>query len=106
LWSQGDGFPIDYKKAAQRVTAPISGNQATCTFSDVSAGKDAVSVRHDGNDDKKMEVNTVGAPEERFGFSNEAKPENQQTPSFESAAFEYDGTRKEIQLMVLYRRPE
>ncbi len=106
LWNQGEGFPIDYAKAAQRVTASITGNQAKCTFNDVKAGKYAISVLHDENDDKKMEVNDVGAPEEGFGFSNEAKPENQQTPSFEAAAFEYDGSNKAIELMVLYRRSE
>ena len=106
LWSQADGFPIDYAKAAQRVSSPISGNQSTCTFSNVSAGKYAISVLHDENDDKKMETNAVGAPEEGFGFSNEAKPENQRTPSFDAAAFDYDGSNKDIQLMVLYRRPE
>ena len=106
LWNQGEGFPIDYTQAAQRVSAPISGNQAKCVFKDVQAGKYAISVLHDEDENKKMAVSDVGAPEEGFGFTNEAQPQNQQTPSFESAAFQYDGSNKEVQLMILYRRSE
>ena len=51
LWVQGEGFPIDYSKAAQRVSAPISDNQAKCTFSDVQVGRYAIAILHDENDD-------------------------------------------------------
>ena len=104
LWTQGVGFPVDYDKATQRISAPISGNQATCTFNDVAAGKYAIAVLHDENDDKKMDVDAVGAPEEGFGFTNKAQPQNQRTPTFETAAFEYDGSNKNIQVAILYRR--
>jgi len=92
LWSQGEGFPIVYSKADQRVTVPISANRATCTFQNVKAGKYAISVLHDEDDNKMMAVTDRGAPKEGFAFSNKAYPMNMQTPSFESAAFTYDGS--------------
>ena len=92
LWSQGDGFPIVYEKADQRITAPITANRATCTFQNVKAGTYAISVLHDEDDNKRMAVTDRGAPKEGFAFSNKAYPKNMQTPSFESAAFAYDGS--------------
>ena len=54
--------------------------------------------------DTIISLDAVGAPEEGFGFTNKAQPQNQRTPTFETAAFEYDGSNKDIQVMILYRR--
>ena len=106
FWNQVGESPIDSAKAAQQAGASISGNQAKHVFKDEEAGKHAISVLHDENDDKKMEGNYVGAPKEGHGFSNEAKPKNQQTASFGSAALQCDGANKNVQLMVLTRRSQ
>mgnify|MGYP003950111707 CR=1 FL=1 len=102
LWLQGDGFPVDYEKSTQRVSAPISGARASCTFENVQPGKYAISVLHDENDNKRMDATERGAPKEGFGFSNNAFPQGRQTPSFESAAFEYDGSNSTIALEIRY----
>ena len=102
LWSQGDGFPIDYPKADQRVTVPITANQAGCTFQNVKAGTYAISVLHDEDDNKRMAVTERGAPQEGFAFSNKAYPKNMQTPSFESAAITYDGSDTTIVVEMNY----
>ncbi len=105
LWSQGEGFPIDYDKADQRISAPISDAQSTCTFENVQPGKYAIALLHDENDDKKMETTPVGVPVEGFGFSNDATPMPGQTPAFQVAAFDYDGSTLNLQLDVRYAKP-
>lgn len=102
LWSQGDGFPIVYQNADQRISAPITANRATCTFQNVKAGTYAISVLHDEDDNKMMAVTERGAPKEGFAFSNKAYPKNMQTPSFESAAITYDGSDTAIVVEMNY----
>ena len=106
LWNQGEGFPVDYAKATQRVSAPIASERAMCTFQNVPAGKYAISVLHDENDNKEMDTTERGAPKEGFAFSNDAFPKDRRTPPFEAAAFDYDGSDSTITLEIRYEPAE
>ena len=55
LWTEDLGFPVKPENASVIVTAAVSGNTATCSFTDVQAGKYAVSVLHDENNNKNMD---------------------------------------------------
>lgn len=54
------------------VAADVS--EATLTFSHLETGNYVVRYFHDQNDNGKMDVNLMGAPQEGYGFSNDAKP--------------------------------
>jgi uncharacterized protein (DUF2141 family) len=49
-------------------------SEATLTFSHLDTGNYVVRYFHDQNDNGKMDVNLMGAPQEGYGFSNDAKP--------------------------------
>jgi uncharacterized protein (DUF2141 family) len=61
-----------------------------CRFYDVPAGRYAVGVMHDEDDDDHFDQGIFGIPQEGYGFSRDARG-SMGPPSFESAAFDYDG---------------
>jgi uncharacterized protein (DUF2141 family) len=50
----------------------IRGGRATASFEDLPAGRYAVAVIHDENDNKRMDTNLIGMPKEGFCFGNNA----------------------------------
>jgi uncharacterized protein (DUF2141 family) len=72
------------------VVAPISGQHATCTFTDVAPGVYAVALFHAEKGETKMRTGFFGQPEEGYGFSRDASG-SMGPPSFNAAACTYSG---------------
>ncbi len=102
LWTQDMGFPGKVENAAKVVSAAIRSNTAVCSFSDVNAGKYAISILHDENDNKEIDVASYGPPLEGYGTSNNAEPLPTSPPTFEGAVFEYDGSATKLVLEMRY----
>jgi uncharacterized protein (DUF2141 family) len=58
----------------------------TVVFKKIPAGKYAIAVFHDANQNGKLDTNFMGVPKEGFGFSNDVMG-NFGPPSFEKAKF-------------------
>lgn len=102
LFSDADAFPSEPKAAKARDIASIDKNRAICRFKAVPKGRYAVSVMHDENDDGELETNFVGMPQEGWAVSNNAKAGAMSGPSFDDAAFEYDGKPRRLVLTLNY----
>ena len=73
------------------VVAPISGQYASCTFTDVAPGLYAVAFFHAEKGETKMRTGFFGQPEEGYGFSRDAKG-SMGPPAFNAAAYTYAGS--------------
>ena len=76
--------------AFKEVRTSIHEDSGLCVFADVPAGKYAIVVYHDENDNGHFDQNAFGMPLEGYGFSNNAAPLFD-APNFIAAAFDYDG---------------
>ena len=65
---------------------PAREGTITVVFKQVPAGKYAVAVFHDVNENGKLDTNFMGIPKEGFGFSNDVMG-TFGPPSFEKAKF-------------------
>ncbi len=95
LYHTAEGFPGDAEAAAQAVAVDASkavDGTITCHFEDPGVPKVAVAVRHDLDNDGKLDTNLVGFPTEPFGFSKDASLRTFGPPRFEDAAVEPVGT--------------
>ena len=70
----------------QAQQAPPRGERAVFHFRDLAPGRYAVMVRHDENDNGKLDTNLVGMPVEGYGFSN--NPRVLRKPTWDEAAFD------------------
>ncbi len=64
------------------------------TFGDLPEGVYAVSVVHDENGNGRLDMNLVGMPMERYGFSND--PVLMGPPQFIDARFELNAAAKSV----------
>jgi uncharacterized protein (DUF2141 family) len=81
--------------------APIKNGQATCVFNSVPAGTYAIAVFHAERNEKEMETGLLGKPKHGYGFSNNPSS-TFGPPSFESAAFTYDGGTLRLPVRLSY----
>lgn len=102
LFSGADGFPGDPDKALKKARAKVSEGRATCRFEGVVPGTYAVATMHDEDDDLKMNTNLVGIPKEGFGASKDAPPGLMGPPSYEDAAFTYEGGTLKLAVNTRY----
>lgn len=86
LYRSATGFPSKPERAARQVVAPIRGATATCVFDDVTPGPAAVSVYHDANANKKLDLRFGIIPRESIGASNNPKA-RLGPPKFDAARF-------------------
>ena len=70
------------------------------TFKDLEAGKYAVVVYHDVNQNKICDKNFFGVPTEGYAFSNNVRP-NLSVPSFEDCSFKFQQDRN-ISIKMVY----
>ena len=70
-------------------------------FKNVWPGTYGVSSFHDENDNRKLDTNWLGIPQEGNGFSRDAKA-SFGPPKFESAAFSMRGGDRAIKLRMRY----
>lgn len=102
LFRSSAGFPSKPERAAYRISVPIKEGTATCVFSDVPAGPAAVSVFHDANANRKLDMRFGFLPRESIGASNNPKA-RLGPPKFEAAQFPV-GNRP-VTLSVILQQP-
>ncbi|MDP3290337.1 MAG: DUF2141 domain-containing protein [Methyloversatilis sp.] len=85
LFEQEKGFPMD-NTSARALWQPAAVGGISCRFSDVAAGRYAVSVAHDLNGNRRVDTNLIGLPTEAWGVSNGVRP-TLRAPRFDEAAF-------------------
>lgn len=86
LYRSPIGFPNKPEQAARRVAVPVNGSAATCVFEDVPPGPAAVSVYHDANANKKLDLRFGIIPRESIGASNNPKA-RLGPPKYDAARF-------------------
>jgi uncharacterized protein (DUF2141 family) len=79
----------------------IRGQSATCTFSNLPPGTYAVAVFHAEHNESRIETGAFGKPRQGYGFTNNPSS-GFGPPSFSSAAFEYGGGMKSMQVSLQY----
>lgn len=87
LYNDAAGY-ADSKAVASQ-TAPMREGKAQLVFAGLAPGRYALRVFADENGNGKLDTNLMGMPNERYGFSNDAKG-NRAPPSFEAAAISVD----------------
>ncbi len=101
LYDTPEAFPKNAERAVGKGKVKITGGKATISFNNLPQGRYASAILHDENNNLKMDLNSVGLPQEGYGFSNNAKgflgP-----PSFSKAAFTLDGPVKNISIKASY----
>jgi uncharacterized protein (DUF2141 family) len=74
------------KKSLLQQWTKIEKNETQAVFKNLKAGKYAVRLYHDANDNKKMDTDFFGMPKESWGCSNDVKP-HFAAPKFEDMIF-------------------
>lgn len=85
LFKGDTGFPMD-NSVANVQWQPASADGVTCRFAQVQAGRYAVSVGHDTNDNRRVDTNFLGIPSEQWGVSGNVRP-RLRAPTFDEAVF-------------------
>lgn len=78
------------------VMEPAVAGEVTLTFENVKPGTFAIMVMHDANDNKQMDMDPNGMPQESYGTSGEMNMYG--PPSFESSKFEVADEDQEIRI--------
>jgi uncharacterized protein (DUF2141 family) len=91
------------KPPLARVSVKFKAAAGTASFAlpDLPPGKYAIVAFHDENDNGKLDRNSLGAPTEGFGFSNDARGTGG-PPSFAAAAITFDGASKALKIPLDY----
>src|SRR5262249_61222760 len=103
LYASADGFREPGREMRGAV-APIKNGNATCVFSGVPAGTYAVAVFHAEHNETQMETGFFGKPKQGYGFSNNPTSTSG-PPSFNSAAFSYNGGERPAPIRVAHYTP-
>jgi len=101
LFNSKEGFPTKSTKAIKKGSVKINGSKAEYIFKNIPFGTYAVSVLHDENNNKKMDTNWIGIPNEGYGASMNPKS-SFGPPSFDDAAFKLDSSMKKIMIKAAY----
>ena len=97
LYREKDEFPVFGKQFKGRIES-IDGVTTKVFFKDLPEGKYAIAAYHDKNNNKKLDKNQFGIPQENYGFSNNAR-RMFSAPSFEEASFHLK-SKKTIQIFL------
>ena len=94
LYNHVEGFPTDRTQVYLHAEGKIGADlRAVCDFKDVPTGTYAIALFHDAKLTGKMEKNLIGIPQERYGFSNDAKPHALSAPTFQECAFQHSASQ-------------
>ena len=97
-----DIFPRCREDPASHRTVVKAGENVSLTFGGVKPGRYSVALLHDENDNGKADRALLGMmPKEGFGFSQDA-PVRMGPPSFNDAAFDFDGSAAELTIKMRY----
>ena len=80
-------YPDDNADPIKDAVAPAHPGETIVTMTGLKPGTYAVKMFQDFNRNGKFDLNWIGLPEEKFGFSNDARP-GLSEPPFDAAKFE------------------
>ena len=101
LYDREDAFPDEhYKKYLKKVTGKIVKGTSTVTFGNLPAGKYAVNILHDEDNDGKIKKGII-LPKEGIGFSNYESIGFSNKPSFSKASFHLQSD-KTVKIKIIY----
>lgn len=103
VFNDPDDFPGRSNKAVVTKFVTLKGGESDLVVDlEVSPGRYAIASYLDKNKNQKLDTNMVGAPKERFGFSQNPKI-NFSAPNFEECAFDVFAGRKSTQSIRLIK---
>ncbi|HOW89759.1 MAG TPA: DUF2141 domain-containing protein [Elusimicrobiales bacterium] len=102
LFSSEKGFPMKSELAELRGFAEITGSSCSISLSGLAPGRYALSVFHDENGNRRLDLNALGIPREGTGVSNNVKGRFG-PPGYKAAAFVLDSTHTRLHINVTYR---
>ncbi len=76
--------------------APAAKGEVTLTFKNIQPGTFAIMVMHDANDNKRMDMDANGMPQENYGTSGQVNAFG--PPSFENAKFDVTDENQEFRI--------
>lgn len=88
IYKVAENFPYKPYETVKVDKSTMVGGILTYDFKVSAAGKYAISLLDDLNENDDMDYNFFGIPKEGYGFSNDAGPRGFSPPNFEDAAFE------------------
>jgi uncharacterized protein (DUF2141 family) len=101
LYNREDAIPDEhYKKYLKKLTGKIVKGTSTVTFENLPAGKYAVNILHDENNDGKIKKGMI-LPKEGIGFSNFQSIGFSNKPSFRKASFDLQSD-KALKIKIIY----
>lgn len=101
LYNREDAFPDEhYKKYYKKLTGKIVNGTSLVTFENIPAGKYAINILHDENNDGKIKKGLI-LPKEGIGFSNYQTIGFSNRPTFAKASFNVQSDKK-IKVKILY----
>jgi uncharacterized protein (DUF2141 family) len=100
LTAEPKGFPDCRKDPAARHAVVPAANSVRIDFGGVPAGRYAISMIHDENANRKMDMALI-MPKEGYGFSRDA-PVRMGPPKFDKAAFDVSGNVVQQQAKMRY----
>jgi len=101
LYNRDDAFPDEhYKKFFKIIKGEITNGSSSVIFKNIPAGKYAVNILHDENNDRKIKKGFI-LPVEGIGFSNYQSIGLTNRPKFSKASFDLDSNKK-IRVQVIY----
>lgn len=71
----------------------------TVSFDNLAFGEYSIAIYHDVNDNKKLDTNLVGIPNEPYGFSNDARSK-WGPPKYRDAQFNLNQNRQEMVIQL------
>lgn len=101
LYNSKDGFPSDPKKAFLTQVVEIKDNGSKAIFESIPSGEYAISVLHDENGNKKVDVSWLMVPIEGVGASNNPGM-TFGPPGFNDAKFRIGSEEMDIKIKVRY----
>ena len=101
LFDKSDGFPSERKKAIMYRIKKVTSKTMKIIFDKVKYGNYAIAVWHDQNDNKKLDKNWLGIPNEGFGASRDATGK-MGPPKYKDAVFKHDKAKNAQIINVQY----
>jgi len=101
LFESSEGFPNSRDKAVRALSLQPEKELMTVRLGSVPHGEYAVSILHDENDNRTLDRNFFGIPQEGYGVSRNPEP-GFGPPRFEDAVFALDSGQKVVEITLLY----
>jgi len=100
LFNKKAGFP-NIARVMRGINKRNRRKQVVGVFSNLPAGRYAVAIVHDENNNGRLDKNILGMPKEGYGFSRNVKP-MMSAPSFSATSFQLGGKTKNISIRMRY----